>query len=363
MIRDTPFTQPTTYANGGPYTASINEASYDRGVEQVQQLQEIVDRCFRIAASDTTTSTDATEYLVLINAAVAAAEAAAAIVTDVYPVAATQGAIVYGNGASYQEQAIGAAGQVLGSDGSAPVWQAATVPGAHASTHENGGVDEINVAGLSGVLADTQVPSAHGNASHNETFITAAGVTYEALAAAGDVGTVASTVAAGDDARFLGNLNVFEMLYLEDRKVNGTNGGTSVSGVWTKRDLNTEVVNTMAGASLSSSIITLPAGTYWCTFSAPANGATISVAHQARLRQTDGTPITLAVGSSETAGGPDTEPNITRTMGADSFVLAAEQTVELQHLVSTGRANDGFGSPVGSGEHETYAQITIFKVS
>lgn len=31
-------------------------------------------------------------------------------------------------------------------------------PGAHGSTHENGGADEINVAGLSGVLADPQVP-------------------------------------------------------------------------------------------------------------------------------------------------------------------------------------------------------------
>jgi len=32
------------------------------------------------------------------------------------------------------------------------------VPAAHASTHQNGGADEINVAGLSGVLADPQVP-------------------------------------------------------------------------------------------------------------------------------------------------------------------------------------------------------------
>jgi len=31
-------------------------------------------------------------------------------------------------------------------------------PSAHAATHENGGSDEINVAGLSGVLADPQVP-------------------------------------------------------------------------------------------------------------------------------------------------------------------------------------------------------------
>jgi hypothetical protein len=34
-------------------------------------------------------------------------------------------------------------------------------PGAHASTHQNGGGDEINVAGLSGELADPQSPKAH----------------------------------------------------------------------------------------------------------------------------------------------------------------------------------------------------------
>jgi hypothetical protein len=78
MIRDTPFTQPTTYANGGPYTASINEASYDRGVYQTQQLKEVTDRCLQIAASDTTTSVDATEYINSIEASEAAAAASAA---------------------------------------------------------------------------------------------------------------------------------------------------------------------------------------------------------------------------------------------------------------------------------------------
>jgi hypothetical protein len=37
-------------------------------------------------------------------------------------------------------------------------------PGAHASTHENGGGDEISVAGLSGELADPQPPKAHNQA-------------------------------------------------------------------------------------------------------------------------------------------------------------------------------------------------------
>lgn len=41
--------------------------------------------------------------------------------------------------------------------------------GAHASTHEDGGSDEINVAGLSGELADAQTPKSH---THTESDIT-----------------------------------------------------------------------------------------------------------------------------------------------------------------------------------------------
>ena len=44
------------------------------------------------------------------------------------------------------------------------------VPAAHAATHELGGGDDINVAGLSGELADDQPPKAHDNAAHSVTF-------------------------------------------------------------------------------------------------------------------------------------------------------------------------------------------------
>lgn len=37
------------------------------------------------------------------------------------------------------------------------------VPSAHATSHQNGGADEISVAGLSGVLADAQTPAAHNH--------------------------------------------------------------------------------------------------------------------------------------------------------------------------------------------------------
>lgn len=40
-------------------------------------------------------------------------------------------------------------------------------PAAHAASHQNGGSDEVNVAGLSGLLADPQTPAAHAS-SHED---------------------------------------------------------------------------------------------------------------------------------------------------------------------------------------------------
>ena len=46
-------------------------------------------------------------------------------------------------------------------------------PIAHASSHENGGADEISVAGLSGALADAQTPTSHaiGGAEHSSSTL------------------------------------------------------------------------------------------------------------------------------------------------------------------------------------------------
>jgi len=45
-----------------------------------------------------------------------------------------------------------------------------TTPPTHHTTHENGGVDEVSVTGLSGLLADAQTPLTHGNPNHTSTF-------------------------------------------------------------------------------------------------------------------------------------------------------------------------------------------------
>lgn len=77
----------------------------------------------------------------------------------------------------------------------------AAAPASHASTHENGGGDEISVAGLSGALADPQTPSSHASTHEPGGSDT---MTVDAIAATGSLrtlGTGAQQACAGNDAR------------------------------------------------------------------------------------------------------------------------------------------------------------------
>jgi hypothetical protein len=58
-------------------------------------------------------------------------------------------------------------GEVLVRSGATVTSQAASVPALHAASHQNGGGDEISVAGLSGLLADDQNPVNHAGDHQN----------------------------------------------------------------------------------------------------------------------------------------------------------------------------------------------------
>lgn len=51
--------------------------------------------------------------------------------------------------------------------------------------------------------------------------------------------------------------------HVQDQKAYNVDGGTSVADAWTKRTLNTVIVNDIQGASLSNDAVNLPAGTYY----------------------------------------------------------------------------------------------------
>jgi len=89
---------------------------------------------------------------------------------------------------------------VMDTDGQIITALTSVVPGAHASSHENGGGDEVSVAGLSGELADDQPPKTHAsNHTDGTDDIQNASTTQKGLAT--ELATAAETTTGTDTAR------------------------------------------------------------------------------------------------------------------------------------------------------------------
>ena len=142
-----------------------------------------------------------------------------------------------------------------------------------------------------------------------------------------------------------------------ETQASGTNGGTSVATTWTKRTLNTTVVNNISGASISASVITLPAGSYVVTASAPTYEPTV---FRIRLQNTTDS-TTAALGTSEYNLSSAAQG---RAFVSGYFTITGNKNFELQNYVSVARANLGFGNPSSIASiSEVYTTIQIDKVA
>lgn len=123
----------------------------------------------------------------------------------------TAHAVTHTNGGADELNVTGLSG--LLADGQTPV--------PHAASHENGGADEISVAGLSGLLADAQTPTAHA-ASHENggaDEISVAGLSGLLADAQTPLGHRASHISGGGDA-FL-STDVLEAIVKRIRETGG----------------------------------------------------------------------------------------------------------------------------------------------
>ena len=143
---------------------------------------------------------------------------------------------------------------------------------------------------------------------------------------------------------------------VRDEKSQNTNGGTSATGGWQTRDLNTLAADTGSHASLAANQITLDAGTYRCEISCPAFAAT---AHQARLRDTTG-GTTLVEGQIAYAYAVNLGSTAARVAGR--FTLAVASVLEVQHQVQAGNATNGWGVACNFGT-EVYTVAEFWKES
>ena len=133
-----------------------------------------------------------------------------------------------------------------------------------------------------------------------------------------------------------------------------TEGGTSTSGSFIKRTLNTTVVNTIPSCTLTSSVISLPVGTYDVIAFAPVFNANN---HKAKLRNTTASTDAL-IGQSGYASG-----SVAAGIVQGRFVLTATSNLELQQRVTSTSSSNGYGVASNYGVDEVYSIIQITKVA
>lgn len=230
----------------------------------------------------------------------------------------------------------------------------AGTPSAHASSHHSGGGDALALASIAGALVEAQTPL-----TTKGDVLSTDGTNLGRLAAGtdGHVLTADSTQtlgikwAAGGGG---GGGGAGDYILIRDEKATTVEGGTFTSGAWRTRDLNTEVADTGGHASVASNQITLAAGTYRVSASAPTHNVT---RHQTRLRDiTNGVTLVLGTtGYSVNASAQDVSFVVGR------FTLSGSTVIELQHRCTVTQATVGFGVAGQSGETEVYAVVELIR--
>ena len=143
-------------------------------------------------------------------------------------------------------------------------------------------------------------------------------------------------------------------LHVRDVKASGISGGASQAAGTDARTLNTIVRNTIAGASLSSDQITLPAGTYTIDAAAPAYKCTGSQAWLYSV--TDATDVLL--GTSARSDGGNNVTTYSHIRG--SFTLPAQKSLTIRQYTQ-GENSSGLGVAVNSGKGEVYTDVNIWR--
>lgn len=132
-----------------------------------------------------------------------------------------------------------------------------------------------------------------------------------------------------------------QVIHIRESEATGVQGGSAPANGTTVRVLNSTVKNTITGASLSANQVTLPAGTYRFTASAPAYNVG---SHRVDLYNASG-PTLLQNGTIEYSSGSQTRSIIQRV----ELVFAISTTVYLQHYTNTAVGTNGLGVAAVSG--------------
>lgn len=149
-------------------------------------------------------------------------------------------------------------------------------------------------------------------------------------------------------------------IILRHTTAQNVSGGAATTTAWTKRTLNTTDVNTITtdygasgDATISSSVVTLPAGTYEFEF---MQNFSNTADYGGRVRDTSNNS-TISHG---TSGKTPTNTANQHIYGVGRVTVSSATTFELQYYASATGSNEDLGYPSNiSGVSETYAFLKI----
>jgi len=148
-----------------------------------------------------------------------------------------------------------------------------------------------------------------------------------------------------------------------ETQASGTQGGSNVGATWTKRTLNTTVVNNITSCTLTSSVISLPAGTYAvqvdCINKSGSSQSPDAFRH--RLQNTTASTTTALTQSGYNGAANN---DILACPINTYFTIATTSNFEVQYYITQVIATVGLGqaSTIAS-TSEIYTQIQITKVA
>ena len=151
--------------------------------------------------------------------------------------------------------------------------------------------------------------------------------------------------------------NFQDIALFNETQAAGTNGGSAVATTWTKRTLNTTNFNAITGASIASSVITLPAGTYRVVGNAP-----FTRVNKVKLRLQNTTDATTAVIGQSSYTQDNSDQNFPVALNG-IFTIAGTKNFEFQYWALTASATTGLGTNTGAGISEVYAVIEITRIA
>lgn len=187
-----------------------------------------------------------------------------------------------------------------------------------------------------------------------------------AVTAAGTAGQVLTSNGSASDPTYQTPPSAaLPVLWVRQEQTSGTAPaeGTFTASAWNKRTINVVKVNTITGASLTTSSVTLPAGTYKIKATSQTYGGSGTAISQAQGRWRNTTDSTTALAGMAAGGGDNTAIAVRAqaiNIMSGQFTIAGVKVFEFD-VFPIDTCTGGFA--MSSGEVEVYVDVYIEKLA